>query len=182
MSDRVSEYRNYLAELLVAIERCVYFLDGSCGRIPWPLYERHLAENSKDLDLFMALSTVNERFAKLQDTLGAAMRHAALLAGEPNETFLKTLSYFEKIGVLSSIETWQEMRALRNMAAHEYGIEYAVIAEHFNTLYSFVPQLICISDQFTNYCESTLGIRPADSEFMQEVQGIVAKYSDEAKD
>ncbi len=32
------------------------------------------------MDLFEAASAFNERFSKLQDTLGAAMRHAALLA------------------------------------------------------------------------------------------------------
>lgn len=40
---------------------------------------------------------MNERFAKLQNTLGAALRHAALLAGEATDTFLPTLAFYAKI-------------------------------------------------------------------------------------
>ncbi|MCI5129974.1 MAG: hypothetical protein D3904_00240 [Candidatus Electrothrix sp. EH2] len=75
MRKNASEYRSCLAEMLVAVERCVYFLDGSCARLSWPLAGDELAHRNKEVELFMALSAVNERFAKLQDTLGAAMRH-----------------------------------------------------------------------------------------------------------
>ena len=47
--------REHLANLLEATQRC------------------------KVVDLFESLAAFNERFAKLQDTLGAAMRHGALL-------------------------------------------------------------------------------------------------------
>jgi hypothetical protein len=56
--------------------------------------------------LFEAMAAINERFAKLQDTLGAAMRHACILAGEPVDCFLKVLSFFmKKSGVLESVES-----------------------------------------------------------------------------
>jgi len=42
-----------------------------------------LFSRKKDNDLFEALAAINERFAKLQDTLGSAMRHSLLLSGEP---------------------------------------------------------------------------------------------------
>lgn len=109
MSSVMSRYRSHLAELLVAVERCVYFLNGSCAKLSWPLSGDELTGRNKEVDLFMALSAVNERFAKLQDTLGAAMRHAALLAGEPSDTFLLVLSHFEKVGVLSSVADWKGM-------------------------------------------------------------------------
>ncbi len=64
----LSSQKQHLAELLEAIQRCVYFLD---------------------VVLFEAMAAINERFAKLQDTLGAAMRHACILSGEPADSFLK---------------------------------------------------------------------------------------------
>jgi len=177
MNNTVSEYREHLSDLLLAVQRCVYFLDGSMRRIQWPLSADQLAEHSKEVELFMALSAVNERFAKLQDTLGAAMRHAAMLAGEESDTFMKTLSHFEKVGVLPSIDHWQEMRAIRNMAAHEYGTAYEEIASHFNTLRELVPRLIYISGSFTDYCSTTLDIEPSNQGFTTEFQNIVADNS-----
>lgn len=171
------ENKQHLADLLVAIQRCVYFLYSASAEISWPLSGDFLADHSKDTDLFMALSTVNERFAKLQDTLAGAMRHAALLAGEPTEPFLRVLSHFEKTGVLPDLETWQETRALRNLAAHEYGTDYGEIADHFNALYALIPSLIQTAGKFREYCSTQLGIEPASDEFETEFDGIVGKNS-----
>lgn len=173
MKHPAKAYREHLSELLVAIERCVYFLDGACNRVHWPLTGDGLAKHNKELDLFMALSSINERFAKLQDTLGAGMRHATLLAGERADTFLQTLAYFEKVGVISSVQSWQEMRAIRNLAAHEYGTDYAEIAEHFNTLHDLVPELFSVARRFCDYCANQLGIAAAESDFTKDFQRIV---------
>lgn len=170
-----SEYRHHLADLLVAIHRCVYFLDSARGRISWPLSGDFLAEHSKDTELFMTLSAVNERFAKLQDTLAGAMRHAALLAGEPTDTFLRVLSHFEKVGVLPDLEAWQETRALRNLAAHEYGTDYGEIADHFNTVQTLIPGLIGTACRFQEYCRDELGIEPSSVEFTPEFTRIVSR-------
>ena len=126
--------RDHLAGLLEAIQRCVFFLEASSRKMAWPLTPDFLEEHKKDVELFESLAAINERFAKLQDTLGAAMRHTALLAGEPNDTFLKVLSFFEKVGVLESAMSWQLLRTTRNLAAHGYETEYAEIAAHFNAL------------------------------------------------
>ena len=88
--------RQYLAGLLEAIQRCVYFLHASDRKIAWPLQADELAVRKKDERLFESLSAINERFAKLQDTLGAAMRHSAMLMSEPTESFLKVLAFYEK--------------------------------------------------------------------------------------
>ncbi|CAK8711677.1 Nucleotidyltransferase substrate binding protein, HI0074 family [Candidatus Electronema halotolerans] len=172
MKTLTDEYRSHLAEMLAAVERCVYFLDGSCARISWPLTGDVLAGRKKEVELFMALSAVNERFAKLQDTLGAAMRHAALLAGESSDTFIRVLSHFEKVGVLSSIADWQEMRALRNSAAHEYGTDYNKTAEHFNTLHELSVRLYQVADLFAAYCRERLGVELGRTEFTEDVASI----------
>lgn len=74
--------RAHLGDLLEAIQRCVYFLHASDASLPWPLNGKTLSSRKKDANLFEALAAVNERFSKLQDTLGSAMRHSLLLSGE----------------------------------------------------------------------------------------------------
>ena len=130
----LSREKQHLANLLEAIQRCVYFLNASHAAVKWPLTGLVLMARKKDNDLFEALAAINERFAKLQDTLGSAMRHSLLLSGEQADSFLKVLAIFEKNQVISSVEDWQVARTARNLAAHDYEINYADVADHFNTL------------------------------------------------
>jgi hypothetical protein len=62
-----------------------------------------LAARKKDIALFESLSAFNERFAKLQDSLGAAMKHSLLLAGEPRDSFLKVLTKYRFAGSRSPL-------------------------------------------------------------------------------
>lgn len=163
----------HLAELLEAIQRCVYFLDASSQKLTWPLTKEQLQTQKKDVVLFEAMAAINERFAKLQDTLGAAMRHACILAGEPTNSFLKVLSFYEKIGVIESVALWQLCRTARNLAAHDYEIEYAEIADHFNTLKSLTPILYMSAIRFLSYCCESLGIEPKQDDFTTEFMAII---------
>ena len=159
--------RQHLAELLEAIQRCLFFLDASVQKTPWPLTKEHLENHKKDVALFESLSSINERFSKLQDTLGAAMRHATILSGEPSDTFLKVLSFYAKAGIIESIESWQLCRTTRNLAAHDYGIDYAEIAEHFNALHALIPVLQGNAGRFLLYCHESLGVNPAQGGFAE---------------
>ena len=102
----LSAERNYLASLLEAIQRCVYFLNAASQNIPWPVTEQTLQSRKKDNELFESLAAFNERFSKLQDSLGAAMRHSLTLSGEQADSFIKVLAIFEKFKIISSIEDW----------------------------------------------------------------------------
>lgn len=82
--------REHMAQLVEAMQRRVFFLHATDSKLDWPLSGSRLAARKKDPELFESLAAINERFAKLQDTLGAAMRHAALLMSEPTESFLKS--------------------------------------------------------------------------------------------
>ena len=187
--------REHLANLLEAVQRCAQ---------EWPLDGHRLKQWQMDEALFEALAAFHKRFAKLQDTLGAAMRHSALLenipspcrrpalakkrrcplprwgragvgasmrrsvsAGSPhprlppegegadhdgttgvlfllseaNAPFLKVLALFEKLAVIESIDAWQMCRTARNLAAHDYETDCALIAEHFNELHTLQPVL-----------------------------------------
>ncbi len=176
----LSAEQAHLADLLEAMQRCVYFLEASNRRCPWPLQSNLLSARRKDTRLFESLAAMNERFAKLQDTLGSAMRHAALLAGEKGDTFIRILAFFEKTGVISSVTAWQLRRTVRNMAAHAYETDYAEIAEYFNSLNSLIPDLYADTDRFLAFCRETLRILPSGGDFTQEFQQIVGGRTDQA--
>ena len=173
--------KQLLAELLEAIQRCVYFLDASSCKLTWPLTADLLETQKKDVVLFEVMAAINERFAKLQDTLGAAMRHACILAGEPTDNFLKVLCFYEKTGVLESVESWQLCRTARNLAAHDYDIDYGEIADHFNSLKTLTPLLYMCAVRFLNYCQKELGLVPNQADFTREFMLIVkTKQADES--
>lgn len=165
--------RQHLANLIEAIQRCVYFLHASDSKVVWPLERAALEIRKKDAALFESLAAINERFAKLQDTLGAAMRHAAILMGETADTFLKVLSIYEKAGVIDSIAAWQLCRTARNLAAHDYETDYAQIAEHFNTLHEPRTTLCQASARIVQGCKIDLGVLPSSNEFADEFHRIV---------
>lgn len=166
--------REHLANLLEAVQRCTHFLHASASKLPWPLDGQRLTESRKDEELFETLAAFNERFAKLQDTLGAAMRHCALLMGETTTPFLKVLALFEKLEVIDSIDAWQLCRTARNLAAHDYETDYAVIAEHFNELQALEPILVKAAAGLLVQCAQNLRIHPATSDFEGEFQRVLA--------
>jgi hypothetical protein len=176
----IEQERRHLAALLEAVQRCVYFLDAADSALAWPLEQATLERLKKDKTLFGALAAINERFAKLQDTLGASMRHAMVLFGEPADTFLKILAFHEKIGVIGSIDEWQTCRAARNLAAHAYETDYAAIAEHFNTLHLMKSTLFRAAGKFVAYCQDELGIQPASADFTPEFADIVRRAGRDA--
>ena len=164
--------REHLANLLKAVQRCAHFLHASSSKVTWPLDGIDLKKRQKDLALFEALAAFNERFAKLQDTLGAAMRHCALLMSETNTPFLKVLALFEKLGVVESIDSWQMCRTARNLAAHDYETDYALIAEHFNELQTLQPVLVRAGSRLLVLCAQSLNILPATADFEIEFQHV----------
>lgn len=62
----------HLAQLLEAVQRCCFHMHSSARKLPWPFSGALLHARRKDTDLFEIMAAFNERFAKLQDTLGAA--------------------------------------------------------------------------------------------------------------
>ena len=169
--------KQHLAGLLEAIQRCVYFLNASDSTIVWPLTGDFLSSRKKDNDLFEALAAINERFAKLQDTMGAAMRHSLLLSGEQADSFIKVLAIFEKNGVIQSVEDWQVARTARNLAAHDYETDYNEVAEHFNTLHSIKPGLFQTAARFVQYAQQELGVHAASADFASEFAVITAPFT-----
>lgn len=176
MTDLLTSRRSHLSSLLEAIQRCVFFLHFADADIAWPLTKDLLSSGKKDPRLFGTLSAMNERFSKLQDTLGSAMRHSMELSGENADSFLRILAFFEKNQVIDSIEDWQACRVVRNMAAHDYETDYESVAQHFNTLHELKPLLMNASSNFLKYCETHLDIQPTTQTFSNEFSEIVSGY------
>ncbi|MEQ1669187.1 MAG: hypothetical protein ABL868_12110 [Sulfuriferula sp.] len=172
----LADEKVHLSNLLEAAQRCVYFLDAVSRKLPWPLAADVLQQHKKDELLFEALSAFNEHFAKLQDTLAAAMRHAVMLLGEPADSFLKVLAYYEKQRVIESIDIWQLLRTARNLAAHDYEIDYSEIADHFNGLHELLGLLYPIARSFIAHCESQLYIKPTRNDLVAEFVAITAEF------
>jgi len=166
--------REHLANLLTAIQRSAYFLAAADRRLDWPLDAAELVVRKKDESLYQTLAAFNERYAKLQDVLGATMRHAAFLLGERTDEFLNVLVYFEKRGVVESVEVWQALRLARNQAAHEYETDYAAIADHFNALHDLLPNLHGVAWRLVALCREKLEIGPSDDAFSEEFGAIAA--------
>lgn len=173
----LGEQKKHLASLLEAMQRCVYFLNASDLAVDWPLSGALLQAQKKNVDIFESLAAINERFAKLQDTLGAAMGHSLQLSGEQADSFIKVLSIFEKSGVVSSIENWQLARAARNLAAHDYETDYNEVAQHFNTLHELTPELYATALRFIQYSEAHLHIQPEGLDFSGDFHRITAALS-----
>jgi hypothetical protein len=49
---------------------------------------------------------------------------------------VRVLSFCEKVGIIAATEDWQACRSLRNRAAHDYGTDFVITAEHFNALHA----------------------------------------------
>lgn len=171
--DILDDERRYLSNLLEAIQRCVYFLHQSERKLDWPLAGNYLSQHKKDVELYETLAAINERFAKLQDSLAAAMRHSSVLMSEPSDSFLKILAFFEKSGVIESTADWQRSRAARNLAAHDYETDYDEIAEHFNTLHQLSGMLYGTAKRLLAMCEQTLTLSPTSDDFNNEFNAIV---------
>jgi hypothetical protein len=93
-------------------------------------------------------------------------------SGEQADSFIKILAIFEKNGVITSIADWQLARTARNLAAHDYEINYAEAAEHFNALHTLKPGLFRAALNFVRYAAQELGVGPTSADFAGEFFAI----------
>lgn len=172
MSSPLEDMRLNLSSLLESCQRSAWYLLASSDRMRWPVTEKDLAEREMDLEFYERLAAINERFGKLQDLLGTSMRNLCLLAGENADTFLRVLSFCAKVGIIESVEDWQLCRSLRNRAAHDYGSDLSITAEHFNTLNQWVPKLVSVTIRLTDYADMHLLVHAKDGAFLKALQAL----------
>jgi len=63
------------------------------------------------------------RYMRCQDLIGGRLFPALLEAGAEitiESAYIDKLSKLEQLGIIDSVDSWMEMRALRNQLAHDY--------------------------------------------------------------
>jgi len=133
----------YFAEINAHIELINEALEALQHRLP--------IENYNDLTNLgkFALNTLIFRFSKLQDLLGSKVFRSYLeFSGfETSEkSFFDILKEIEKEGIVD-IDTWDELRKLRNQIAHEYPEEEDEAIESINLFIERSQELIDIADR-----------------------------------
>lgn len=104
-------------------------------------------DDAERVDAFVA------RFARLQDTVGDRLLPAVLRAlAETVGAALDNLDRAEKLGWLSSADTWLAARKLRNRMVHEYVRDPALLAQALNEGHSLVPLLMNFSQTLRRVC------------------------------
>ncbi len=90
---------------------------------------------------------LTSRFAKLQDHLGENVIDLFFeLNGEITDslTMIDKLNKLEKIHIIKNAHIWIDMCKARNIIAHEYPDNPALIAKTLNDIYAYCPILIAI--------------------------------------
>lgn len=130
-----------------AIQEC----DAHVGRIRrgvaklsrvFPLTEKTFA--SLDDDTIGKIDQFIYRFTKLQDAMGLRLfpsLYSLLEEVTEPRPFLDILNRLEKLGVLTSVQEWQEFQALRNNLAHDYPESIAQTVATLNTLFERWPAM-----------------------------------------
>ena len=92
------------------------------------------------------------RFSKLQDLLGKKIfKNILEYSGfNTNISFLEILSELDKESLIN-IDTWLELRDIRNAIAHEYPEEEETVVNELNFIYENVDYLISITHKLEEY-------------------------------
>jgi len=78
------------------------------------------------------------RFSKLQDAIGQKLFKTILLVLKEdieNKPFIDILNRLDKLELIPDVETWMELRNIRNSLAHEYEDNSEEISKIINKIY-----------------------------------------------
>ncbi len=113
-------------------------------------------DNLKKIERF-ALNTLIFRFSKLQDLLGSKIfRHYLEYNGFSTieSSFFDILKELEKQSIID-IDSWNELRELRNDIAHDYPDEFDEMIQKINLFVKKSDNLIDIAKKLEQkYCET----------------------------
>lgn len=103
-----------------------------------------------DLEAIQDIDQLVLRYAKLQDSMGSRLFPALLkIMMEPLEDspMLDKLNRLEKMGVLPSVQRWQELREIRNRFAHDYPEDDEMKAVVLNAACSGIEEMAEVLDR-----------------------------------
>lgn len=130
----------FLAETVSAEARQLRATDARLfGR---PMTAARAAELRLDIDLSERADAFVARFGRLQDTLADKLLPALLdWLAEPLGAAIDNLNKAERLGWVTSVEQWLEIRRLRNRMIHEYVRDDAELAAALDAAHRAVPLL-----------------------------------------
>lgn len=107
-----------------------------------PMTAERASSLRTDIDLAERTDAFVARFGRLQDTLADKLLPALLdWLAEPVAAAIDNLNRAERLGWIQSVETWTEVRRLRNRMIHEYVRDPAELASALTAAHAAVPLL-----------------------------------------
>ncbi len=127
----------------VTEKECQHLLDTD-GRLFGNLFTIEDAQKIEaDPILAERLDAFVSRFGRLQDTVGDKLLPSFLTAlAEKTGPAIDNLDRAEKLSLIESVDSWMEMRRLRNQMVHEYIEDLAVLTSALRSGHEFVPTLV----------------------------------------
>jgi hypothetical protein len=110
-----------------------------------------------DEDLAERLDAFVSRFGRMQDTLGDKLIPSLLrsLAEKPGSA-LDNLNRAEKLGLLTSVVEWLDVRNLRNKLIHEYMVDAEEFAIALNQTHAVVTLLVATYNAINLFAHSRI--------------------------
>ncbi len=130
----------FLAETVLAEAEHLQTTDGRLFAVA--MTADRAASLRTDIDLAERTDAFVARFGRLQDTLADKLLPALLdWLAEPVAAAIDNLNRAERLGWIESVQTWTEVRRLRNRMIHEYVRDPSELAMALTAAHAAVPML-----------------------------------------
>ena len=130
----------FLADTVLAEAAHLQTTDGRLFALP--MTPERAATLRSDIDLSERTDAFVARFGRLQDTVADKLLPELLdRLAEPVGPAIDNLNRAERLGFIRSVETWIEVRRLRNRMIHEYVRDAAELASALMAAHAAVPLL-----------------------------------------
>ena len=130
----------FLADTVLAEADHLQTTDGRLFALP--MTPERAATLRSDNDLSERTDAFVARFGRLQDTVADKLLPELLdWLAEPVGPAIDNLNRAERLGLIRSVETWIEVRRLRNRMIHEYVRDAAELASALMAAHAAVPLL-----------------------------------------
>lgn len=106
------------------------------------------------------LESFGAKFARMQDTvIDKLLPQLLKVAGETPMAAIDNLNRAERLGFITSSDTWLDMRRLRNRLVHEYIESLEDMLPALKRAYAFTDELHNSYEAMSEYARNNLGAR-----------------------